>query len=110
MGDKMMRNINRYYRNVDKTTDVISFPQMEGQGFRRFRGKPLILGDVVINIDRIMRQARENGVSLKVELRYMLLHSILHLIGYDHERCPRDAIRMKRKEKRLLNALKKMDR
>ncbi len=104
-----MRSINRYYRNVDKTTDVISFPQMEGQEFRKVPGRPFVLGDVVINIDRIMKQARENGVSLRMELRYMLLHSILHLTGYDHEKDPRDAMRMKRKEKEILNALEKMD-
>lgn len=118
-----MRYLNRFYRGIDKTTDVLSFPQSsraEGRkckspedlrAYRFPKGlQPYILGDIVLNLDRIKKQAIENNVSFKDELRLMLVHGLLHLLGYDHERSERAARMMRKKEKSLINALKKLDR
>lgn len=109
VGNQRMRALNRLYRGIDKTTDVLSFPQT---GFKpsASRLQPYILGDIVLNLDQIKRQAIENNVSFKDELRLMLIHGLLHLLGYDHERNERAAVIMRKKEKSLLNALKKLDR
>lgn len=97
-----MRHLNRLYRGIDKTTDVLSFPQKDSF-------QPHLLGDIVLNLDRIKKQALQNRVSLKDELRYMLVHGLLHLLGYDHEKNEKSARIMRKKEKSLLNALKKLD-
>lgn len=110
VGNQRMRALNRLYRGIDKTTDVLSFPQSEDFKPSASRLQPYILGDIVLNLDQIKRQAIENNVSFKDELRLMLIHGLLHLLGYDHERNERAAVIMRKKEKSLLNALKKLDR
>lgn len=78
VGDGEMRVLNRRYRHTDSCTDVLSFP-----GHRSAEGNHL--GDVVIAIPMARRQAAENGLSLRREIRSLLLHGILHCLGYDHE-------------------------
>jgi len=97
-GDRAMRSLNLRYRGIDRTTDVLSFPQREGQ-FSDLR--PDILGDIVISLPTAVRQARERNHSLGSEIERLLVHGLLHLLGYDHERGPADARRMRRKEVRL---------
>ncbi|NLY08651.1 MAG: rRNA maturation RNase YbeY [Tissierellia bacterium] len=80
VGDEEIRELNNEYREKDSVTDVLSFP-MEMD----FPIKPMPLGDVVINLDRAKQQAEEYGHSVKRELIYLLVHSILHLNGFDHE-------------------------
>jgi len=77
-GDAMMRTFNRRYRRKDRTTDVLSFPAGPGapKGF---------LGDLVISAPEARRQARSAGVSLRDATEKLLLHGLLHLLGYDHE-------------------------
>lgn len=79
VGDEEIRDLNRDYRGVDKSTDVLSFP-MEDEFIIDNR----ILGDVIINTRRVMEQAEELGHSHERELSYLTVHSILHLLGYDH--------------------------
>lgn len=110
VGDRRMRQLNKLYRGIDKTTDVLSFPQTEGFKPLAFSLQPYILGDIVLNLDQIKRQAIENHVSFKDELRFMLIHGLLHLLGYDHEKDRESAKKMRKKERTLLNALKKLDR
>jgi probable rRNA maturation factor len=93
-----MRYLNRRYRDIDRATDVLSFSQREGQ----FSGlRPDILGDIVISVPTAARQARERNHSLGREIERLLVHGLLHLLGYDHERGPAEARRMRRKEARL---------
>ena len=79
VSDAQIRRLNKLYRNKDKPTDVLSFPIGE-----KVNGW-LILGDVVISVDTAKRQAQEFGYSLEKELKRLLVHGLVHLLGYDHE-------------------------
>jgi probable rRNA maturation factor len=102
IGDRAMRTLNRRYRGKDETTDVLSFSLREG----RFPSiQPDMLGDIVISIPVAARQARREGHSIAREIDRLLVHGLVHLLGYDHERGPREARRMTRKELALLKGL-----
>jgi probable rRNA maturation factor len=100
IGDVRMRRLNRRYRKRDAPTDVLSFPMREANGPRTG-----LLGDVVISLDAADRQARAGGWSMEEELLRLLTHGILHLLGYDHERGPAEARRMRRKEQAIIRSL-----
>ena len=78
-----IRELNRDYRDVDRETDVLSFPQFESVEDMPKFGE-LCLGDVVICLDKVEEQAKEFGHSFERELIYLFVHSLLHLLGYDH--------------------------
>lgn len=77
-----IRELNRHYRGMDSVTDVLSFPMYDDNDV--FEEEELILGDVVICMDRVREQAAELGHSEEREVVYLFTHSVLHLIGYDH--------------------------
>lgn len=81
--DEAMRNLNRKFRKKNKTTDVLTFPADDSDADPNAPGRPL--GDIVISIDQARRQATEQKHSLATEIRYLILHGILHALGYDHE-------------------------
>lgn len=91
IGDRAMRDINRRYRGADRATDVLSFPGEEGPEGRH-------LGDVAISVPTARRQAGERGETVEREVRTLILHGLLHCLGYDHEA---DAGEMARLERRL---------
>ena len=97
MDDEEIRRLNRDWRGKDRPTDVLSFPLQEGA----FAGVGDALGDVVISLPTARRQAGENGFTLVEEVDRLLVHGILHLVGYDHEVSPREARRMQRQERKL---------
>lgn len=97
--DNEIKNLNRDYRNVDKVTDVLSFPMDEEYDDK------IILGDIVINMVRVLSQAKEFGHSNRRELSYLCVHSTLHLLGYDHIE-EEDRIIMRAKEKEIMDKLK----
>jgi rRNA maturation RNase YbeY len=100
--DRRMRRLNREYRGRDRPTDVLSFAQQEGPA-----GAPAgLLGDVVISVPATRRQARERGVRLADEGDRLLVHGLLHLLGYDHEGSVAEARRMQRRERALLGLLR----
>jgi rRNA maturation RNase YbeY len=100
--DRRMRRLNREYRGRDRSTDVLSFAQQEGPA-----GAPAgLLGDVVISVPATRRQARERGVPLADEGDRLLVHGVLHLLGYDHEGSTAEARRMQRRERALLGLLR----
>jgi len=99
--DASVRSLNRDYRNVDEPTDVLSFAQSEGDEFERPEGVSPHLGDVVISVDTARRQAADHGLSLQDEAAHLLVHGILHLLGYDHE-APDDAAAMRGREDAIL--------
>lgn len=81
--DKQIRELNRQYRKIDRPTDVLAFPMQEGS----FKGlNPFLLGDVIISLETALRQANNLGHSLQQELNQLLVHGILHLLGFDHGR------------------------
>jgi rRNA maturation RNase YbeY len=110
-GSMRMKSLNAHYRGMPKDTDVLSFPMDTPSG--RFpasgRPSPLMLGDIVISVPRAAQQAHVCGISLHEELRRLLIHGLLHLTGYDHEKGQHQKALMKRKEQELHNALQEMD-
>lgn len=101
--DRGMRRLNRSYRGRDKTTDVLSFSQLEGVAIEAVGDD--LLGDVVISLPLARRQAKAGGWSLEEELLRLLVHGLLHVLGYDHEESARKALRMRREEMRLCDLL-----
>jgi probable rRNA maturation factor len=83
--DAMVCQLNRNYRATDAPTDVLSFAQGEGERFARPPGATPHIGDVVISVDTARRQAEEYGITLHDEVAHLVVHGILHLLGYDHE-------------------------
>lgn len=102
LGDRAMRTLNRRYRHKDRTTDVLSFPFREGP-YPGISGQAL--GDIVISYPTAERQARQAGDPLLKELDRLLVHGLLHLLGYDHEQGEAKARRMRRRERRILERL-----
>jgi rRNA maturation RNase YbeY len=90
--DDNIKTLNKQHRNIDSATDVLSFPQMDDNEFISH-----LLGDVVISVETAKRQASEHHFSLEQELVLLLLHGLLHLLGYDHERSPKEEQVMKEK-------------
>ena len=78
-GDAELRSLNRRFRGLDRPTDVLSFPWASGAGEGRY------LGDIAISIPTARRYAKKAGWPLEEELRFLLLHGLLHLLGHDHE-------------------------
>ena len=98
----------RRVRVLRKSTEVSNIPpptEGEGQGEGDSLRMPMLLGDVVISMETAKRQASEFGHSLRDEVSRLLVHGVLHLLGYDHERSERDAALMARKEKAMLKAI-----
>jgi len=97
--DLQIQEINRDYLNKDRPTNVISFAMQEGEGSGV---QPDLLGDIVISAETAARDAEDAGMSFESELYFLLLHGILHLIGYDHERgTQEDAERMEAREREV---------
>ncbi len=126
VGDQRMRQLNRMYRGHDAPTDVLAFPMREaltpvtrlgstfdvrcsGSGNLEPRTRrcltPDLLGDVVISLHTAARQAQAQGHSLNREIVMLLVHGLVHLCGYDHERGEREARRMRRREAAVLRSL-----
>ncbi len=100
--DAEIQRLNRDDRRTDRPTDVLAYAMREG---RRAPGDDWVLGDVVISLQTAARQAQRRGVTTADEVRALLIHGVLHLLGYDHERSPAEARRMKARERQLRTAL-----
>jgi rRNA maturation RNase YbeY len=98
-GDRLLRRLNRRFRGVDRPTDVLSFPDGEGDADGRRR-----LGDIAISVEAAAAQARAAGWSLGEVLDRLVVHGVLHLLGYDHER---DAGEMMALQGRILRRLRR---
>lgn len=101
-----IRRLNRIYRDKDKSTDVLSFPLGENGVYdvNNETGASL-LGDVVISMETAVKQAHIYGHSLEREVGFLTVHSMLHLLGYDHETSALDAAKMHEKEELILESL-----
>lgn len=105
-----IRKYNKQYRNIDKDTDVLSFPMFEKNELdKKIANNDFqnidILGDMIISIPKVQEQAEEYGHSFERELSYMVVHSFYHLMGYDHIK-EEDKLLMRPKEEFILNSLK----
>ena len=100
--DAFIHDLNRQWRGKDAPTDVLSFAMGEGEDADV---NPEVLGDIVISVDTAARQAAELGHAPERELRVLLVHGLLHLLGYDHEDSVEEAAEMRAQEAVLLRAL-----
>jgi len=104
VNDKKMKEINLHYRQKDKITDVISFPQFENYEYLSVikQQHPIFLGDIVVNLNEVKRRSMYNKSRFYDEVARLLLHGFLHLLGYDHEKSSYQAKKMAQAESRLL--------
>lgn len=100
--DPFIQDLNRRWRGLDRPTDVLSFPQ--GDGAPPSGAPAVLLGDVIISLERAAEQAAARGHDRHTELRVLLVHGLLHLLGHDHHE-PDDCAAMAAEELRLLEAL-----
>ncbi|MBQ9969496.1 MAG: rRNA maturation RNase YbeY [Oscillospiraceae bacterium] len=104
--NEQIRELNAEYRNKDSATDVLSFPLGEnGEYDVNMETGALLLGDIIISVPRAIEQAEMYGHSLRREIGFLTVHSMLHLLGYDHENEGIEAVRMREKEEQVLNKL-----
>ncbi len=103
-----MKELNHRYRSMDMTTDVLSFPLYAKMKEIPDQGE-ILLGDIVINLTAAKRQAFRYGNTFREEVRRLLVHGFLHLMGYDHERNTYQRQKMKKREKELRDACQAVD-
>ena len=117
--NKEIHELNKEYRGIDRATDVLSFPMLDYPNKKFFKdfyidynfdetfldGDELVLGDIVLSLERALEQSEEYNHSYKREVSYLVVHSILHLLGYDHMEEDDKAI-MRKREEELLGELK----
>lgn len=103
-----IQEYNKEYRNIDRATDVLSFPMFEKDEVQKLKQEKSVatdvLGDIIINLSQVKMQADEYGHSFERELAYMLVHGFYHLMGYDHIQ-EEDKKEMREKEEAILNEL-----
>lgn len=101
-----IRKLNKTYRNIDKETDVLSFPLGEnGKYDVNLDTGAKMLGDIVISMEKAVEQAKEFNHPLQREVGFLTVHSMLHLLGYDHEEGGIEAVRMREKEETVLTQI-----
>ena len=99
VGDEQIRDLNRRYLHRDKATNILAFPMQEGE----FSGlHPSLLGDLVISVEAAKRQSNRFGLNQMGMITLLIIHGILHLRGYEHERSRKQAQEMALKQKELL--------
>jgi rRNA maturation RNase YbeY len=103
--DPQITKLNKTYLNRNRPTDVIAFSQIEG-AFSHLNDHTNLLGDLVISLETAKRQAQEEKTTLKEEVVFLLIHGILHLIGYDHEGSVQKAREMEAQQHKMLISLK----
>lgn len=104
--DEIIHELNREYRHVDRSTDVLSFPLGENGVYDINHDTcAKILGDIVISMQHAVMQAELYGHSLQREIAFLTVHSMLHLLGYDHEAEGLERVRMREKEEAVLTQL-----
>jgi probable rRNA maturation factor len=103
--DEAITDLNRDHRGLHKPTDVLSFSQLEGEELAPVpEGEPLLLGDIVISLERCLAQAMDYGHSFERELGFLVAHGMLHILGYDHQ-TPEDEAAMMAKTEAILGEL-----
>lgn len=102
-----IKALNAQYRDIDRETDVLSFPVYSSLEELQALdpAMPVLLGDIIINPDRAAEQAEEYGQSFEDEVEYLSVHSLMHLLGYDHM-VPEDKKIMREREKKVLSTIR----
>jgi pyridoxine 5-phosphate synthase len=104
--DQQIAELNRTWRNKPGPTNVLAFPMADEDG----RGDKTMLGDVIISLDTAAREAAADHITLHQRVTFLLIHGLVHLLGYDHERSEQELIRMETEEQRLLAELQREKR
>lgn len=99
--DEHMRELNKHHRNMDKPTNVLSFPPAR---MKPPAGSPRFLGDIVLALETVEREAREEAKPLENHISHLVVHGVLHLLGYDHED-EEEAEMMENREREILEGL-----
>ena len=116
--NKEIHELNKQFRGIDRPTDVLSFPMLDYSEDKVFKdiyknkkfdkiyldGDELVLGDMVLSLERAKEQSIEYNHSFEREVCYLVVHSILHLLGYDHM-CDKDKVKMRKREEEILEKL-----
>ncbi len=107
VSNKEIKSLNKAYRNKDIETDVLSFPLTNEDGTQEVNAETghVLLGDIVISLEMAVKQAAMYGHSLEREIGFLTVHSMLHLLGYDHETSSLDERLMSEKEEAVLEKL-----
>lgn len=101
VNDRKIKSLNQSFRDKNKPTDVLSFPQFEdAEGF-----DSILLGDVVVSLETAERQAKEHGLTFEEEVVLLITHGLLHLLGYDHEISAKEEKRMQKKTLELFRLI-----
>ncbi len=104
--DKAIHELNLKHRGMDKSTDVLSFPMGENGEFdTNLDTGAKVLGDIIISIEHAYEQAEKYGHTLQREIGFLTVHSLLHLLGYDHENGGLEAVKMREKEEAVLTKI-----
>ena len=104
--NEKIKELNKQYRNIDSETDVLSFPLgIDGKYDINQDTGAQMLGDIVISMEKAVEQAELYGHDLKREVGFLTVHSMLHLLGYDHEGNGIEAVRMREKEEKVLTEI-----
>lgn len=104
--NNQIQELNNTYRNVDSATDVLSFPLGENGVYDiNHETGAMLLGDIVISMEKAVVQAKRYGHTLQREVAFLTVHSMLHLLGYDHVQGGMEAVRMREKEETVLTQL-----
>lgn len=103
VNNEQIHKLNREYRNIDRPTDVLSFPLLEAEDFKKLTDEDNVaIGDIVISVEKAMEQAQLYGHTIQREIAFLTVHSMLHLLGYDHEEGGMKAVQMREKEEKVL--------
>ena len=105
--NETIRKINAEHRNIDKATDVLSFPMFDREEIpllKKEDNSEDILGDIIVSIEKVREQAEEYGHSFERELAYLVTHGMLHLLGYDHM-IEEEKVVMRKREEEILGVL-----
>jgi len=104
--DAKIKELNKKFRNIDKATDVLSFPLFDEEGTDNFVPEiDCMLGDIVISLERAKAQAEEFGHSYERETAFLAVHSVLHLLGYDHEISEADELDMRKRQSDVMEKI-----
>ena len=106
LNNKQIKELNAEYRNIEKETDVLSFPLGENGVYDTSpETGAIMLGDIAISVEKAQEQAEIYGHSFSREIGFLTVHSVLHLLGYDHEAAGIEAMKMREKEEEVLTKL-----
>lgn len=106
VNNEQIHQLNKEYRNINRPTDVLSFPLLQKEEFNNITDKDsFAIGDIVISVEKAIEQAKLYGHTIQREIAFLTVHSMFHLLGYDHEDGGLQSVQMREKEEQVLTSL-----